>query len=543
MGRRTTTWMGSVAMTRRQLLAAGAVGAASAMVVTRPAGAASLPFSLTSPAGPAPHPMLKVGKPVAAYDQIEHIIIVMMENHSFDNILGSCGRGDGLTFAGGDTSTRALNTNPNRPDDLHYATNETIRAFEMPTTVQMAEKPSQAWGASWTQFYGTDRPTPEYLGDGPYPSERNSGFVTSDSGPVAMGYYTEQHVPFIRSMAQNFPIADRWFGSCMAQTYPNRRFMMAGTALGQTWNDLSMTELPPNGTILQAMTEHHISWKNYFGSLPSTLIWPGLGRDVSFFDHLRGIENYFIDAKNGTLPSVSIVDPNFDLASGENAEDVQHHDAFLQKVVTAAVKGKHWDRTLLLFTYDEHGGYYDHVVPPTAPVPDASVPQVVVKPNDVWSGGSDYVGFGRLGFRVPAIVVSPYAKQDYVSSTVFDHTAVLKLIQKKWNLPSFTPRDAASNDPWEMVDLTSPPAFLKWRATGLAGPTIEFGGTRPVSPAIGSYRATREESAVYPDGGPKVPGKGVPRRKQYFEKKNGAPLQDKGETPFYQALRSAWEAS
>ncbi len=540
---RRTTWMGSVAMTRRELLAAGAVGAASSMVVTRPAGAVSLPVSLTRPAAAAPFPHHKVGKPVPAYDKIEHIIIVMMENHSYDNILGSCGRGDGLTFAGGDPTTRALNTNPNRPDDLNFATNPMIRAFEMPTPAQMVDKPSQAWGASWTQFYGTSNPTPEYLDPGPFPAERNSGFVISDSGPVAMGYYTEEHIPFIASMAARFPIADRWFGSCMAQTYPNRRFMMAGTALGQTWNDLSMMELPTNGTILQAMSEHNISWKNYFVSLPSTLIWPGQGKDVTFFDHLRNISNYFDDAKNGTLPSVSIVDPNFDRASGENAEDVQHHDAFLQKVVTAAVKGKNWDRTLLLFTYDEHGGYYDHVVPPTAPVPDHSAPQVVVKPGDIWGGGSSYVGFGRLGFRVPAIVVSPYAKTDYVSHTVFDHTAVMKLIEMKWNLPSFTKRDAKSNDPWEMVDLTHAPAFRNPNSAGLAGPTIEFDGTRPVSPAIGSYWPTREETVKYPDGGPKEPGKGVPRRKQYWEKKNGTPLPDKGETPFYAALRQAWEAT
>ena len=216
---RRTTWMGSVAMTRRELLAAGAVGAASSMVVTRPAGAVSLPVSLTRPAAAAHFPHHKVGKPVPAYDKIEHIIIVMMENHSYDNILGSCGRGDGLTFAGGDPTTRALNTNPNRPDDLNFATNPMIRAFEMPTPAQRVDKPSQAWGASWTQFYGTSNPTPEYLDPGPFPAERNSGFVISDSGPVAMGYYTEEHIPFIRSMAARFPIADRWFGSCMAQTY------------------------------------------------------------------------------------------------------------------------------------------------------------------------------------------------------------------------------------------------------------------------------------------------------------------------------------
>jgi len=541
---RRTTWMGSVAMTRRQLLAAGAVGAASSMVVTRPAGAASLPYALTMPAAPAPHPNHKVGKPVPAYDQIEHIIIVMMENHSFDNILGSCGRGSGLTFAGGDTTTRALDTNPNRPDDLHYATNPEIRAFVLPTPAQMVDKPSQAWGASWTQFYGTASPTDGFLSDASPPLPRNSGFVLSDSGQIAMGYYTEEHIPFIRSMAATFPIADHWFGSCMAQTYPNRRFMMAGTSLGQTWNDLTMTDLPANGTILQALSEHGISWKNYYGSLPSTLIWPGQVKDPTFLSHLTGISQYFDDAKHGTLPSVSIVDPNFDLASGENAQDVQHHDAFLQKVVSAAVHGKRWDRTLLLVTYDEHGGYYDHVPPPVAPVPDASKPQVVVKPGDVWAGKSKYVGFGRLGFRVPTIVVSPYAKADFVSSTVFDHTAVMKLIEKKWNLPSFTPRDAASNDPWEMVDLTSAPAFLDPTSFALAGPTIEYQGTRAVSPALdGRYWGTREETDVYPDGGPKVPGKGVPRRKQYYEKRNGTPLPLKGETPFYAAHRAAWEAS
>ena len=176
-------------------------------------------------------------------------------------------------------------------------------------------------------------------------------------------------------------------------------------------------------------------------------------------------------------------------------------------------------------------------------MPDASTPQVPSKPGDVWSGGSSFVGYGRLGFRVPAIVVSPYAKANYVTSTVFDHTAVMKLIEKKWNLPSFTPRDAASNDPWEMVDLTSPPAFSSFDSLGLAGATIEFGGSRKVSPAIGSYQPTHEESVVYPDGGPKVPGLGVPRRKQYYEKKNGTPLPAKGETPYYQALRAAWEAS
>jgi phospholipase C len=535
--------MGSLEVTRRQLLAVGAVGAASAMVATRPAGASRIPFSLTNPAGRKPFSGLKVGKPVAAYDKIEHIVIVMTENHSFDNLLGSLGRGDGLTFAGGDTSTRAKNTNPNRPTDPSFGSFPEIRSFKMPTTAQMAEKPSQAWGASWTQFYGTANPTSSHLGAGPYPTERNSGFVLSDSGPVAMGYYTDEHVPFLHSVASSFPLADRWFGSCMAQTYPNRRFMMGGTALGQTFNDLT-TDLPVNGTILQALTEHGITWKNYFASLPSALIYPGqVGKGVEFFDHLTDLSNFFTDAKNGTLPSVSIVDPDFDRASGENPEDVQHHDAFLHDVVTAVTKGKHWKKTLLLYTYDEHGGYYDHVVPPAAPVPDASSPRLPVKPGDVWQGDASYTSFGQLGFRVPAGVVSAYAKPNYVTSTVFDHTSIMKLIEMKWNFPPFTPRDAWAADPWEMVDLNATPAFLDPSVAGLSGPPIEFGGTKKVSASIaGRYRPTHEESDVYPNDGRKTP-QGRLRRLQYYQKKNGDPIPANGETPFYAALRSAWEST
>ena len=265
------------------------------------------------------------------------------------------------------------------------------------------------------------------------------------------------------------------------------------------------------------------------------------GHGVEFFDHLTNISNFFSDCANGTLPSVSIVDPDFDKASGENAEDVQHHDAFLHDVVTAVTKGKHWDRTLLLYTYDEHGGYYDHVVPPAAALPDNSAVRLPVKPGDLWQGDASYTSFAQLGYRVPTGVVSPYAKAGYVSSTVFDHTSIMKMIEKKWNLPPFTPRDAAANDPWEMVDLESAPAFLDPSVAALAPAPREFGGTRKVSPATKGYRPTREESEVYPDDSRKTPF-GRLRRLQYYQTKNGVDIPANGETPFYQALRSAWEA-
>jgi phospholipase C len=136
--------------------------------------------------------------------------------------------------------------------------------------------------------------------------------------------------------------------------------------------------------------------------------------------------------------------------------------------------GAAWERTLLIWLYDEHGGYYDHVPPPPAVCPDDVAPHSLADGRgarawlarhlNLWSGvrhRDDAPGsYDRYGFRVPAVVVSPYARPDWVSSTVFDHTSVLKLIEEKWNLPSLTDRDAAATAPWDMLDLDGPPAFL-----------------------------------------------------------------------------------
>jgi phospholipase C len=190
-------------------------------------------------------------------------------------------------------------------------------------------------------------------------------------------------------------------------------------------------------------------------------------------NHLRSISQFWTDVSGGTLPAVSIVDPDFGSCSEENPQDIHAGEGFAAKVINAVMNGPAWPKTLLIWLYDEHGGYYDHVPPPAAPTPDdvlASNPLQRFTSLKLVSSSSlaqkieladaGPTTYERLGFRVPAVIVSPYAKPGYVTDQVYDHTSVLKLIERKWNLPPLTRRDAAAVDPLDALDLNSPPHFL-----------------------------------------------------------------------------------
>lgn len=190
--------------------------------------------------------------------------------------------------------------------------------------------------------------------------------------------------------------------------------------------------------------------------------------------HLRSIDRFFTDAATGALPAVCIVDPDFQTCSEENPQDIHAGEGFAAKVVDAVTHGKAWASTLLIWLYDEHGGYYDHVAPPAAVPPDDVLPKSLLQDGGpvrwllqalgLWkkleSADTGSGQYDRYGFRAPAVVVPPYSRASYVSPTVYDHTSVLRLIERKWNLPPLTRRDAAANAPLDMLDLVNPPAFL-----------------------------------------------------------------------------------
>ena len=346
-----------------------------------------------------------------------------MENHSFDNVLGLIGRGDGFVV---DQHGRPTATNPDGHGSL-------VHAFHMPTECQ-----TRGIGNDW-------RVTHEA-----YKHGLLDGFVTGTSAE-SMGYLTKDDLPFTCGLAGAFPIADRYFCSAMAQTDPNRRFLIAGTSLGLI-DDTFPPGLPPNGVIFEQFNRYGISWKDYYSSLPTLGVFLPLLTVPSLLSGLAGIDRFYADAAAGTLPSFSLVEPDYEKQSEEDPQDVQFGDQFLGKVVNAVMSGPGWPSTMLIWTYDEHGGYYDHVPPPAAVTPDDIPPTL---------GPADPPGaFDRYGFRVPAGVVSPFAKCNFVSHTVYDHTSILKTVEEKLNLPALTRRDANANSLFAMVDLRSKPAFL-----------------------------------------------------------------------------------
>jgi phospholipase C len=376
---------------------------------------------------------------------IEHVIVLMMENHSFDNYLGTLGRGDGLRIRGG----QPTNVNPDDSGRL-------VRSFHMPSACQLQSAPGQNWNASHES----------------YDHGRNRGFVRA-SGDVAMGYWTEADIPFYHGLAKTFPLCDRWFGSCLAQTYPNRRFLLAGTAAGIVSTTLEALSAPPppNGNIMERFDAYGISWRDYYSDLPGTAVLLEYAT-AHFQTNYSLIDAYFADAAAGTLPAVSFVDPRFDVESEENPDDIRIGELFASRVIQAAMAGPKWSSTLLVWVYDEHGGYYDHVPPPRAIAPDDIPPDIHVPPD--LPGGYD-----RYGFRVPAVVVSPYARPRHVSHRVRDHTAVLAFLERKWNLPALTFRDANADALMDCLDFRHPPAFLEPPA--LPAPALA-GAAAPCTP-------------------------------------------------------------
>jgi phospholipase C len=429
--------------------------------------------------------------------QIKHIVLLMMENHSFDNYFGTLGHGEGLPRAedgGWGPVNEELNGKPVRP-------------FHLPSTVQHEGVPTQSWNASHIQYH-------DGANDGFVRSITETVTVPDADATVAMGFWTAEDLPFYAALATTFALADHWHCSLLGPTFPNRRFLIAGTANGLI-DDVAtgMIDYPRTGTVFDLLDRYGINWVDYHheGSvkvLAKRLLGSGGLRGVralkllvtSFFPtalkvgldnlqftaalypvglwrclrHQRPSRRFFIDARHGKLPPVCIVDPDFRRNSEENPQDIHLGEKFAAEVVSAVMEGPGWKNTLLIWFYDEHGGYFDHVPPPSAVEPDEVRPRSllttggplrwVLQHLGLWKGlRSKDSGEGRydcLGFRVPAVLVSPFAKAGYVSSTVYDHTSVLKLIEEKWNLPPLTKRDAAAVAPLDMLDLQHPPFLV-----------------------------------------------------------------------------------
>lgn len=388
------------------------------------AGGLRIPLATAAPRinqpGSRPDPSKPEG--IDLLPQVEHIIIYMQENHSWDAYFGMLGRGDGFTLDG-----QGNPTNSNLDVDGKLVT----------PRHQVGTCPE--WGSAGQNWNGTHKSINGGAMD---------GFAKLD--PESMHYWDRTDLPFYYGLAETFVLCDRWFASAPAQTHPNRRFLQAGTAFGMvrtSVEDVLAYPDAPNGVIWERLSDHGISWTDYCYDLPDIALFPNFWQANK--DHVSSIGDFLADCRDGTLPMVSIVSPGVASAAfSEEDRDIQRGESYSSLLINAVMDSPNWAKTVMFFTYDEHGGEYDHVPPPAAITPDDIPPRITVPPDE--PGGYDI-----YGLRVPSVVISPFAKKDHVSSVVHDHTSILRFIETKFNLGALTRRDANASDLLDTLDFSA----------------------------------------------------------------------------------------
>jgi len=406
--------------------------------------AALAPLTLSQGAGAA----------ATGINQVHHIVVLMQENRSADHYLGQL-NGQGQP---------AYEAEPNtgNPDPLN-PTGPPILPRHDPGLCETSDL-RHAWNGMHKEWDNgaMDGFTKTNAKNGSNRPDKND-----PSGTRTMNFYDQRDLPFYYALYNKFATGDRYFASLLAGTHPNRLYLQAATSFGHVHNfrigDSGVDVLPPDGlpgkTIFKLLDDAtpKVTWRLYASQVAAGLFFKYV-RDHAA-GHIFPISQYYADAKAGTLPQVAFVDPIFvdqPLSNPpviENDEhpplNVQVGQHFVYKVTKSLLASPEWKSSALFFSYDEAGGFYDHVAPPAAVKPDNIAP--IFRPND--KPGD----FDRLGFRVPMAVVSPFAKSHFVSHTVYDHTSILKFIETRFGLPNLTERDKAANDMTDLFDFTTPP--------------------------------------------------------------------------------------
>ena len=273
------------------------------------------------------------------------------------------------------------------------------------------------------------------------------------SGSRTMGYYDSHDLPFYYGLYSTFAIGDHQFASTLTQTFPNRFYLLAGTSFGHIRNDVPTNPVTDfsQRTIFNLLDENGISWKIYHSGLPFAALFAYVHNHPP---NVVPVSQYYADAAAGTLPQVSFIDPVF-LTGNNNTETDEHPPSnvqvgqqFVETVVNSLFKSPEWSSSALFLTYDEHGGFYDHVPPPSATLPDNIPP--MLQPGDTPGA------FDRFGIRVPIAVVSPFSRPHFVSHVARDHTSILRFIERRFNLPALTNRDAAADPMFEYFNFRRP---------------------------------------------------------------------------------------
>jgi phospholipase C len=428
--------------------------------------------------------------PSGAKIPVDHILILMQENRSFDHYfmkLPEHGQPDVEVAP-------ASYTNPDAKG-MPIAPFHATRYCEVDT--------NHEWDGSHQEYDDGKM-------DGFVLANDNSGTAPphplsdSMSGARALGYFDDTDLPFYYWLANEFSIADHYHCSLLGPTWPNRMYLYAASSRGMTENKLQSfydqkgkcnvdadcsggaagscvsgackasckvdedcgRDAPkgscdaPTGvckavgrTLFDYLETRKVTWKVYASGTAGFQL---MGDTWAAFTikHQKKIADFYADAAAGTLPQVAFLDPH--LADERYDQDDEHPpaspqpgQAFVAKVVDAVAKSPNWSSSALFITYDEHGGFFDHVAPPAACPPGDFEPKL--EPGD--PAGK----FDRYGVRVPMMLVSPFAKKHFVGHHIYDHTSIVRFIEDRFTIPAITDRDANAEAPWEMFDFEGVP--------------------------------------------------------------------------------------
>jgi phospholipase C len=369
------------------------------------AAAALGPAALAAACG-SPPSSSRPGTLELARQRIKTVVVLMMENRSFDHVFGS------LSLVEGRADVDGLVTGMMNP--ASDGTAVTPREADL----SCVPDPPHGWDASHAQW-----------NDG-----ANDGFVAAyarGSGGEApyrvMDWLPSSKQTASRALAAEYALCQRWFASVMGPTWPNRFHLLCGSSYGKKTNDFIGARVP---TIFTRLDDAGIDWANYYGNLPFSITLDGMSVQDP---EMRKMDRFFDDAAAGRLPSFCLIDPIYGRSDDHPPTHPVAGQVGIHAIYDALRTSPQWNECLFVVCYDEHGGFFDHVPPPRT-VDDRADE-----------------GFDQLGFRVPAFAVGPWVKQGVIDS-VFDHTSVFATLAALFDLPPLGARDAAANTLLDVLD-------------------------------------------------------------------------------------------
>jgi phospholipase C len=437
--------------------------------------------------------------PPATLNSINHIIFMAQENRGFEHYFGAlrqywAANGypdqsfDGLPqFNPSSGAAPLLGPVPAIPgcdpafpydpstnqfnDCITDANSPPVPAYHLIT--KCTENPSPSWNESKRDWNLTDplsaTPTMDgFVRSAAHDARTPPPFFDTD-GKRAMGYYDGTDLNYYYFMASNFATSDRWFAPVMSRTQPNRMYSLAATSAGHAY--------PLHGavvnttTIFDLLQAANVSWKVYVTDLTygTNLVQDSalnmFATAQKYPQNIVPVSEYMKDVQNGTLPSVAYIDAGYNSGLDEHpgvddnvlGPNTQKGANYVSTLINALMQSQSWKDSVFIFTFDEFGGFYDHVPPQQTVSPDGIAPSDLMTNDFCTTSTGPTCDFVYTGYRIPLIVISPFSKQNYVSHTVADYTAWLKLVETRFKISNLTERDKAQMDMTEFFDFANTP--------------------------------------------------------------------------------------